>query len=125
MERGVELEGWPDEKRRFSATGCVTRSRFFFFFFTFPILGLRKGILYTAPPQHFFFTGGEVIGGVSNLAVVTRPWTGKLSRLLLDRNTPGSTNKALMGLFGCELLIWRVSVQEARLMLMRKNKAVC
>lgn len=89
----------------------------FLFFFTFPVLGWRKGILYRAPPQHFFFTGGEVIGGVSNLAVVTRPWTGKLSRPLLDRNTLGSTNKALMGLFGYELLIWRVWVQEAHLML--------
>lgn len=52
------------------------------------------------------------------MAVAIRPWTGKLSHPLLDRNTLGPTNKALIGLFGYELLIWRVSVQEAHLTLM-------
>lgn len=102
------------KKKEISASGIYVDISFL----TFPVLGLRKGNLYRAPPQHFFFTVGEVIGGVSNLTAATRPWTRKLSRPLLDRNTLGSTNKALMGLFGYELLIWRVSVQEAHLMLM-------
>ncbi len=41
-------------------------------FISYSVLG-ETGILYGALPQHFLLTGGEAIGGVSNLAVATRP----------------------------------------------------
>lgn len=75
----VAWRGWGKN----TETNCDLR-RLHISFTGYSVVG-EIGTLCGAPPQHFSLTGGEAIGGVSNLAVAARPDAGELSYLPPDR----------------------------------------